>query len=193
MENKKPTQKTAPVKAKKETKKVIPAKDTKKAIPIKETNKEIPLKDKKEIKKIVPSKGKKASKKEVSSKDKKKSKKDVIWAKNSQVQDYNAAHSFLNLIYDEPTCSEIIKKLKVAPISEFKADDIFRAANDSALCFSYKPVDKDRKKIKKQIALSPVLLVRDSSNAKVIIADGYYRICAVCVINENSVIPCKIV
>jgi hypothetical protein len=34
-------------------------------------------------------------------------------------------------------------------------------------------MEKDRKKIKKGIALSPILLVRDSSNGKLIIADSY--------------------
>jgi hypothetical protein len=193
MENKKPTKKTATVKAKKETKNAIPVKETKKPIPVKETKKVIPLKDKKEVKRIVPEKGKKAAKKDVSAKEKKKSKKDVVWAKNSQVQDYNAAHSYLHLIYGEPVCSEMIKKLKAAPIFEFKADDIFRAANDPVLCFGCMPIDKDRKKIKKHIPLSPVLLVRDASTAKVIIADGYYRLCALYDINEDSVIPCKIV
>ena len=41
--------------------------------------------------------------------------------------------------------------------------------------------------------LSPILLVRDSVNGKVIIADGYHRLCAVYSFDEDAVIPCKIV
>jgi hypothetical protein len=48
-------------------------------------------------------------------------------------------------------------------------------------------------KIKKGIALSPILLVRSSANGKVIIADGYHRLCAVYSFNEDAIIPCKIV
>jgi len=50
----------------------------------------------------------------------------------------------------------------------------------------------DRKKIKLGKALSPLLLIRDPSNGKVVIADGYHRLCAVYSYDENAVIPCKI-
>jgi hypothetical protein len=48
-------------------------------------------------------------------------------------------------------------------------------------------------KIKSGQGLSPLLLVRDSDNGKVIIADGYHRLCAVYAFDEDAVIPCKIV
>jgi hypothetical protein len=38
-----------------------------------------------------------------------------------------------------------------------------------------------------------LLLVRDNANGKVIIADGYHRLCAVYSLDEDAVIPCKIV
>ena len=41
--------------------------------------------------------------------------------------------------------------------------------------------------------LSPLLLVRDTKNARVIIADGYHRMCAVYSCDEDTVVPCKIV
>ena len=41
--------------------------------------------------------------------------------------------------------------------------------------------------------LSPLLLVRNSPNGKVIIADGYHRLCAVYFTDEDALIPCKIV
>ena len=40
-------------------------------------------------------------------------------------------------------------------------------------------------------ALSPILLVRQSG--KVVIADGYHRLCAVYGFDEDAPIPCKIV
>jgi hypothetical protein len=41
--------------------------------------------------------------------------------------------------------------------------------------------------------LSPLLLVRDTRTSKLIIADGYHRLCAVYMFDEDAVIPCKIV
>jgi hypothetical protein len=83
--------------------------------------------------------------------------------------------------------------MKTAPISRFKAKDIFRASELSLLGVSNSHVEKDRSKIIEGIPLSPILLVRDERNAKVIIADGYHRMCAVYSFNEDEFIPCKIV
>ena len=54
-------------------------------------------------------------------------------------------------------------------------------------------VDRDRKKIKNGEQLSPILLVRDREHGRVIIADGYHRMCAVYSFDEDASIPCKIV
>jgi hypothetical protein len=79
-----------------------------------------------------------------------------------------------------------------APRSKFKAKDIFRASDLSLLGVSNSHVKRDRKKIQAGKALSPLLLIRDAANGKVIIADGYHRLCAVYSYDENAVIPCKI-
>jgi hypothetical protein len=54
-------------------------------------------------------------------------------------------------------------------------------------------VEKDRQKIAAGKALSPLLLVRDDLTRKVIIADGYHRLCAVYSYDEDALVPCKIV
>jgi len=77
--------------------------------------------------------------------------------------------------------------------THFKAKDIFRASELSLLGVSNSHVDKDRKKIQKGTSLSPLLLVRAPELGKVIVADGYHRLCAVYAINEDSLIPCQIV
>ena len=41
--------------------------------------------------------------------------------------------------------------------------------------------------------ISPLLLVRDKTGGRVIIADGYHRLCAVYTFDEDAMIPCKIV
>jgi hypothetical protein len=40
--------------------------------------------------------------------------------------------------------------------------------------------------------MSPVLLVRAPALAKVIVADGYHRLCAVYGLAEDEPIPCRI-
>ena len=52
---------------------------------------------------------------------------------------------------------------------------------------------KNQAKINGGESLSPVLLVRDTANGKVVVADGYHRVCAVYTFDEDAVIPCKIV
>ena len=53
-------------------------------------------------------------------------------------------------------------------------------------------VERDRKKIKRGEPLSPILLVRDTANGKVVIADGYHRLCALYTFDEDALIRCKI-
>ena len=77
--------------------------------------------------------------------------------------------------------------------SQFKAKDIFRASQLSLLGVSSLHVEKDRKRIAQGKGLSPLLMVRDKRNGKVVIADGYHRLCAIYSVNEDASIQCKIV
>ena len=83
--------------------------------------------------------------------------------------------------------------MKLVTLVEYKAKDIFRASSLSLLGISNGLVKKDLKKIKNDDKISPLLLVRNSANGKVIIADGYHRLCAVYSLDEDALIPCKIV
>ncbi len=98
-----------------------------------------------------------------------------------------------SLIYDEETVADFVKELRRAPMVGYKAKDIFRASCLSLLGVSNSHVEKDRKQILAGVKLSPLLLVRDKRNGKIIIADGYHRMCAVYTFDEDAVIPCKIV
>jgi hypothetical protein len=117
----------------------------------------------------------------------------IKWLNEPEKQDYPAALSYLSLIYPERSAAASVEKLKGAAISEFKAKDIFRASGLSLLGISNAHVEKDRQKIKSGQKLSPLLLVRDSANGKIVIADGYHRLCAVYAFDEDAMIPCKIV
>jgi len=122
-----------------------------------------------------------------------KEKDNINWLTKPEAHDYPAALSYLNLLYDNETAAVFIKKLRSAPLAHFKAKDIFRASGLSLLGVSNSHVDVDKKKIKKGIPLSPLLLVRDHTNNKLVIADGYHRMCAVYIFDEDAVIPCRIV
>src|SRR5665811_1228846 len=117
---------------------------------------------------------------------------EIKWLSVPEEHDYPAALSYLSLLYDEQTATTFVDKLKHASISEFKAKDIFRASGLSLLGISNSYVKKDQQKLQSGDDLSPLLLIRDSVNGKVVIADGYHRLCAVYSYDENAVIPCKI-
>jgi hypothetical protein len=118
---------------------------------------------------------------------------EIQWLAEPEEHNYPAAQSYLSLVYDEKTATGYVEKLKKAPVSGFKAKDIFRASGLSLLGVSNSHVEKDRKKVRDGHKLSPLLLVRENVHGKVIIADGYHRLCAVYSLNEDAVIPCKIV
>jgi len=125
---------------------------------------------------------------------KKASKKVAInWLSEPEKQDYPAVLSYLSLIYDEKTAGAFVKKLKKAPVAKYKAKDIFRASDLPLLGITNSHVQKDQQKIESGYKLSPLLLIRDSVNGKVIIGDGYHRLCAVYFYDEDAVIACKIV
>ena len=118
---------------------------------------------------------------------------EIKWLSEPEEHDYPAALAYLALLYDEQTAAAYVDKLRLAPVSGFKAKDIFRASGLSLLGISNAHVEKDQQKIRAGRALSPLLLVRNSVNGKVVIADGYHRLCAVYSCDEDAVIPCKIV
>ncbi len=116
---------------------------------------------------------------------------EVSWLDEPEEHDYPAAQSYLSLIYDPEKVGILIGELRRAPVSRFKAKDIFRASSLSLLGVSNSHVEKDRSKILGGKRLSPLLLVR--GEGRVIIADGYHRLCSVYSFDEDASIPCKIV
>ena len=116
----------------------------------------------------------------------------IKWLDEPEEHDYPAAESYLKLLFDDKTVAYLLESLKRNPIIGFKAKDIFRASGLSLLGISNSHVEKDLRKIREGTKLSPLLLVRDR-NTKVIIADGYHRLCAVYSVDEDAMIPCKIV
>jgi len=117
---------------------------------------------------------------------------EIKWLTDPEDHDYPAALSYLSLLYDERTAGSHVAKLRSASISQFKAKDLLRASGLSVLDQSNAHIEKDKQKILTGTPLSPLLLVRDSANGRVIVADGYHRLCAVYAYDENAAVPCKI-
>lgn len=117
----------------------------------------------------------------------------IAWLDDPEDHDYPAAESYLTLVYGPEFVKTIVSQLRQAPRASFKAKDIFRASGLSLLGVSNGHVEKDRKKIAGGKKLAPLLLVRDPTHGKVIIADGYHRLCAVYSVDEDAQIPCRIV
>jgi len=115
----------------------------------------------------------------------------IGWLEVPEEHDYPAAESYLGLLFEEKLAADLAKRLRKAPMAKFKAKDIFRASGLSLLGVSNHHLEKDRRKIEDGKKLSPLLLVR--GQGKVIVADGYHRLCAVYQFDEDAWIPCKIV
>ena len=117
----------------------------------------------------------------------------IKWLDKPQKHDYPAACSYLSLTLDPRTAKGVADRLRRAEMNEFAAKDVFRSSGLSLLGVSNGHVETVRTQIIEKRALSPVLLYRDRRNGRLIIADGYHRLCAVYTFDEDAMIPCKIV
>jgi hypothetical protein len=117
----------------------------------------------------------------------------IQWFSKPQKHDYPAAQTYLSLTFEPKEAKKIADKLKRAKMTEFAAKDIFRASGLPLLGASDSHVQEDRTQIIRKESLSPLLLCRHEELGKLIIADGYHRLCAVYTFDEDAIIPCKIV
>ncbi len=109
----------------------------------------------------------------------------IRWHDEPQKHDYPAATSYLSLTMDRAAAEEVSRDLEEADMTEF--------AGLSLLGVSNSHIEKDRQLIIDEQKLSPLLLFRDEDSGRLVIADGYHRLCAVYKFDEDAFIPCKIV
>ncbi|WP_343595423.1 hypothetical protein [Acinetobacter sp.] len=117
----------------------------------------------------------------------------VQWLNKPEDHDYPAAASYLNLILDSDSVKKLTADLQDAKVVTFKSKDLLRAAQLPLLDEHNYHVAHDLSKINQNKSLSPLLLVRDTKLRRLIIADGYHRLCAVYLYDEDTLIPCQIV
>ena len=116
----------------------------------------------------------------------------IKWLSRPEEHDYPAALSYLSLIFATADAAQCVDALRASGMVTFKAKDIFRASTLTLLGVSNSHIEKVQSKIADGEALSPLLLVRDAARGKVIVADGYHRLCAVYRVDEDALVPCKI-
>ena len=118
----------------------------------------------------------------------------VTWLKAPQEHDFPAAASYLHLVTDDDTIADIDKQLRAAPTTWQKAKDLLRASALPLLDATNPHVASDLAKIAHGEALSPILLVRGdlARGLPLAIADGYHRVCASYLTDENTDIPCRL-
>lgn len=116
---------------------------------------------------------------------------DKFWLKEPQEHDFPAAYDYLELLLSTEECKMYVDKLKKAKTTSKKAKDILRASGLPLLPNENIHVKENKKKVKNGGKLSPILLVK--KNDKLIIADGYHRLCATYYLSEDLEIPCRLV
>jgi len=114
-----------------------------------------------------------------------------FWLKDPQKHDFPAAADYLNLLFDEKDVEAFVDKLEAAKTIIKKAKDILRASELPLLSKENIHVRENLQRIKKGDKMSPVLLVKH--NTKLIVADGYHRLCAIYYLSEDEDIPCRLV
>jgi hypothetical protein len=117
----------------------------------------------------------------------------IRWLDKPQKHDYPAAETYLRLIMRPREARAVIARMKRTKVVEFAAKDIFRASELPMLRSTDSHVEKERALIILKEALSPLLLSRDPARGKLVIADGYHRLCAVYSFDEDAMVPCLIV
>lgn len=117
----------------------------------------------------------------------------VKWLDKPEKHDYDAAADYLSLLAEPDRVTATVARLGSAKTVYRKAKDILRAAGLTLLSADNPHVRSDLDKIGRGKKLSPILLVRGSAADALQIADGYHRVCASYLTDENTPIPCRLV
>jgi hypothetical protein len=118
----------------------------------------------------------------------------VKWLDEPEAHDYDAAAAYLSMLAEKDAVDKTVAALKAATPVFQKAKDILRAAQLNLLPDTNSHVRSDLAKISNGKKLSPILLVRGSAvgGYPLQIADGYHRVCASYLADENTNIPCHL-
>jgi hypothetical protein len=114
----------------------------------------------------------------------------IKWLDDVAGHDYGAAEAYLSLKFDVDAAAKVVKRLRKAPVTRRRANDILRAAGLTPAPLDDPGVMKDLVKVIEGKELSPVLVVSGEDGAD--IADGYHRVSLVYRLDPYGEIPLKI-
>ncbi len=114
----------------------------------------------------------------------------IKWLDEVADHDYDAAKAYLSLKLDGEAVRKTVKRLRNAPLTTRRANDILRAAGLTAAPLDDPGVMKDLIKVIEGRHLSPVLVVGAELRAD--IADGYHRVSLVYRIDPYGEVPLKL-
>src|ERR1700739_3877083 len=119
----------------------------------------------------------------------------VKWLDEPESHDYVAAADYLSMVAETGGGGKTVAALRGAKPVYRKAKDTLRAARLALLPENNAHVRSDLAKISDGKKLSPILLVRGAAigSMPLEIADGYHRVCASYITDENTDIPCRLV
>ena len=119
-----------------------------------------------------------------------KSKIHIKWAAAVAEHDYAAAQAYLSLKLGDDALAKAVDRLRKAPLTTRRANDILRASGLTAAPPDDPGVMKDLIKAIEGEPLSPVLVL--SSKKRADIADGFHRVSLVYRLDPYTDVPMKL-
>lgn len=114
----------------------------------------------------------------------------IKWAAEVAEHDYAAAEAYLSLKLGEDDVAKAVKRLRAAPLTNRRANDILRASGLTAAPLDDPGVMKDMIKAIEGDRLSPILVISGKKGSD--IADGYHRVSLVYQLDPFAQIPLKL-
>lgn len=114
----------------------------------------------------------------------------IRWRDKVAEHDYGAAEAYLSMKFDEAVVAKALERLRKAPLTKRRANDILRASGLTAAPLDDPGVIKDLIKVIEGRALSPVLVINSKNGSD--IADGFHRVSLVYRIDPFQEIPLKL-
>ena len=118
------------------------------------------------------------------------SKSPIPWLKDVADHDYEAAHNYLTLKFDEKSAREKVANMKKGELTLRRANDILRATSLVPLPLIDPGVKRDLLKVLNGEKLSPVLVCDQKPTAD--IADGYHRVSLAYNIDPFMMVPLRL-
>jgi len=114
----------------------------------------------------------------------------VRWKKDVVAHDFDAAEAFLSIRLNPDKAKRLVARLKQAPVTERRANDILRASGHDPLPLTDPGVLRDLTKAAAGKKLSPVLVVSFDDGAE--IADGYHRVSLAYALDPFGTVPLRL-